>query len=229
MVGMSTDVARSPRRSDALSKERIIAAAIEILDADGESALTFRSLAAALATGAGAIYHHVANKDDLLAAAANSVIADVAGAAPKKAKPREEIRSIALGLFDAIDDHPWVGSQLSREPGGMASTRIIEAVGSRLTELGVPVKAQFDVATALASYIGGVAAQNAANARIAPRDMDRDTFLGQLAASWRELDETEFPFVRQVATQLAKHDDRKQFLAGIDLILAGIPGTWPPS
>jgi hypothetical protein len=28
--------------------------------------------------------------------------------------------------------------------------------------------------------------------------------------------------VRQVAAQLAGHDDREQFLAGIDLILAGI-------
>jgi hypothetical protein len=28
--------------------------------------------------------------------------------------------------------------------------------------------------------------------------------------------------VRQVAAQLPEHDDREQFLAGIDLILAGI-------
>ena len=38
---------RTERRTDALSKERIVEAAIEILDADGESALTFRALAAA--------------------------------------------------------------------------------------------------------------------------------------------------------------------------------------
>jgi hypothetical protein len=30
------------------------------------------------------------------------------------------------------------------------------------------------------------------------------------------------PFVRQVAAQLRGHNDREQFLAGIDLILAGI-------
>jgi hypothetical protein len=31
-----------------------------------------------------------------------------------------------------------------------------------------------------------------------------------------------YPFVRQMATQLRDHDGRAQFLAGIDLILAGI-------
>jgi hypothetical protein len=31
-----------------------------------------------------------------------------------------------------------------------------------------------------------------------------------------------YPFVHQVAAQLPEHDDGEQFLAGIDLILAGI-------
>jgi hypothetical protein len=37
-----------------------------------------------------------------------------------------------------------------------------------------------------------------------------------------QLDPAEYPFVRQVAAQLPAHDDREQFLAGIDLILVGI-------
>ena len=77
MVLMATKTQRTERRADALSKERIVEAAIEILDADGESALTFRALAARLATGSGAIYWHVANKDDLLAATTDDVIARV--------------------------------------------------------------------------------------------------------------------------------------------------------
>jgi hypothetical protein len=43
-----------------------------------------------------------------------------------------------------------------------------------------------------------------------------------IAAQWAQLDPAEYPFVLQVATQLPEHDDREQFLAGIDLILAGI-------
>ena len=36
------------------------------------------------------------------------------------------------------------------------------------------------------------------------------------------LDPDDYPFTRAVAAQLRDHDDREQFLAGIDLILAGI-------
>ncbi len=92
-------------------------AAIEILDAEGESGLTFRALAAHLATGAGAIYWHVANKSELLATAADDVIARVMTDVEEGTEPREAIRSITSGVFDAIDAHPWVGTQLSRELG----------------------------------------------------------------------------------------------------------------
>ena len=46
--------------------------------------------------------------------------------------------------------------------------------------------------------------------------------LATVAARWAELDPGEYPFVRQVAAQLPGHDDREQFLAGIDLIVTGI-------
>jgi hypothetical protein len=39
---------------------------------------------------------------------------------------------------------------------------------------------------------------------------------------WSKLDPNRYPFVRSLARQLPVHDDRKDFLAGIDLILRGI-------
>jgi AcrR family transcriptional regulator len=222
MMPMATMAKRAERRTDALSKERIVGAAIEILDADGESALTFRALAARLATGSGAIYHHVASKNDLLAATADGIIAGVLAGVVSGAEPREVIRAIALGVFDAIDAHPWVGAQLSREPWQSAMLQILEGAGSQLQALGVPQRAQFDCASALVNYILGLAGQYAAGARLLPRDADRTAFLQAVAARWAQLDPGEYPFVHQVAAQLPGHDDREQFLAGIDLILAGI-------
>ncbi|MBJ6764564.1 helix-turn-helix transcriptional regulator [Myxococcaceae bacterium JPH2] len=64
---MGTAKRGSERREDALSRARIIEAAVELLDDEGESGLTFRALATRLATGAGAIYWHIANKNELLA------------------------------------------------------------------------------------------------------------------------------------------------------------------
>lgn len=220
---MATKGQRSERRTDALSKERIVEAAIELLDAEGEGALTFRALTARLATGTGAIYWHVANKDDLLAAATTSVIARAVTEVGAGAEPRDAVRAISLGVFDAIDAHPWVGTQLTREPWQPAMLQIFERIGGQLHAFGVPQRAQFNSASALVSYILGLAAQYAAGARLVPRGTDRSAFLTTVAAQWTaQHDPAEYPFVHQVAAQLPGHDDREQFLAGVDLILAGI-------
>jgi AcrR family transcriptional regulator len=222
MVVMAAKTQRAERRTDALSKERIVEAAIETLDGEGEGALTVRALTARLATGSGAIYWHVANKNELLAATTNAVIARVMTKLADNAEPREAIRAIALGVFDAIDAHPWVGTQLSREPWHSAMLHIFEGIGGQLQALGVPAAAQFDCASALVNYVLGLAGQYAAAARLLPPETDRVAFLGAVAAQWAQLDPAQYPFVRQVAAQLPEHDDREQFLAGIDLILAGI-------
>ncbi|MEK7953230.1 TetR/AcrR family transcriptional regulator [Luteolibacter soli] len=210
------------RRSEALSKERIVEAAIEILDTDGEETLTFRNLTAHLSTGSGAIYWHVADKHELLAAATDHVIARVMAEVVKEADPQGAIRTLAMGVFDAIDAHPWVGTQLSRNPWQHAVLRILEGVGGRIQALGVPGQDQFNVATALMSFILGIAGQYAASARFASSNTTRTEHLGAVAAKWEQLDPAEYPFVHQVAKILPEHDDRDQFLAGINLILAGI-------
>jgi AcrR family transcriptional regulator len=222
MVLMTAIEKRKERRADMLSKERIVEAAIEILDAEGEGALTFRALAARLATGSGAIYWHVANKGELLAAATGDVIAGAMAAVAGGAEPRAAIRAIALGAFDAIDAHPWVGAQLSREPWQAAVLQLFESFGGQLRPLGVPERAQFDCASALLNYVLGLAGQYAAGARLIARETGRSAFLGGVAARWSQLDPGQYPFVRRVAAQLPGHDDRAQFVAGIDLILAGI-------
>jgi AcrR family transcriptional regulator len=213
---------RAQRRTDGLSKEVIVRAAAAILDDGGEAALTFRALTARLSTGYGAIYHHVANKSDLLAAATDAVIAGVLGDAVVEAEPREALRTVSLGLFDAIDAHPWVGAQLSREPWRPALLEIYERIGELLAALDVPGRALFDAAGALVNYVLGVAGQNAANARLAAGEADREALLGAVAARWASLDPDEYPFVHQAANRLREHDDREQFLAGVDIFLAGV-------
>ncbi|MFE2734216.1 TetR/AcrR family transcriptional regulator [Streptomyces sp. NPDC059349] len=194
-------------------------AAIGLLDTAGESGLTFRALAERLATGPGAIYWHVAGKDELLGAATDAVVAGAMTAGTADTTPQDAIRTLALGAFD---DHPWIGAQLTRAPGQSPMMRVFEHIGRQVQALGVPAADQFTVVSALWSYILGVAGQNAANARSAPPDMDRAEFLGAVSVVWANLDPDEYAFTRSVAGQLREHDDREEFLAGIDLILTGI-------
>jgi AcrR family transcriptional regulator len=218
---MAVRTPRAERRTDALSKERIVEAAIDILDADGESALTFRALATRLATGSGAIYWHVADKQALLAAATDHIIAGVMAEVTKRSVPQDAIRAVAIGVFDAIDAHPWIGAQLSGDPWQHAVLRILESIGAQVQALGIPEDALFNATTALMNCVLGVAAQHAAAERL-PRDTERSAHLATIAAGWARLDAAEYPFVRQLAAQLPGHDDREQFLAGVKLVLAGI-------
>jgi AcrR family transcriptional regulator len=220
---MSTRSRRAPRRTEALTRDAIVKACIGILDAEGEAALTLRALTVRLATGYGAIYHYVADRNDLLAAATDHVIAGVVTGLVAGTAPRQALRAVALGLFDAIDAHPWVGAQLAREPWRPALLDIYESVSQQLEALGVPQQALSDSAGVLVNYIRGVAGQNAANARaLASSKMDRAAFLATVEARWAQLDPARYPSVHRARTRLAEHDDREQFLAGIDLILAGI-------
>jgi AcrR family transcriptional regulator len=146
----------------------IVQAAAEILDAGGEDALTLRALTVRLATGYGAIYHHVADRNDLLAAATDHVIARIVIGPDANAEPQQALRAVALGLFDAIVAHPWVGAQLNREPWRPALLDIFEIVSEQLQAFGVPEGGLPDSAGVLVNYILGVAGQNAANARRSP-------------------------------------------------------------
>lgn len=220
---MTKNTRRAQRGEPALTRESIIDAAIALLDGAGESGLTFRALATALTTGAGAIYFHVANKDDLLNAACDTVVARAMATTATMATPRERLRAIGLELFEAIDAHPWVGAELARAPGSMPMVRILEGIGQQVRAMEVAQHALWSATATLFSYIVGVAGQNAANARIGrERALDRSTFLEALAMRWSQLDADAYPFTRSMATQLREHDDRADFVAGLDLILDGI-------
>lgn len=213
----------SQRREKALSRDRIIEASITFLDSRGEDGLTFRALSERLATGPGAIYWHIPNKSELLTAACDAIVARTMNAALVGATPEATIRALALGMFDAIDAHPWVGSALTRAPGQLPMVRILERIGQQVRALGVPDEEQWATVGALLNYILGVGGQNAGNGQLArTRGVDRSDFLEAVSIAWSQLDPDEYPFTRSIAAQLRAHDDRMDFLAGIDLILSGI-------
>src|SRR5580698_3561199 len=219
-----TKTTSSQRREESLSRAQIIEASIELLDGSGEAGLTFRTLSERLATGPGAIYWHIADKSDLLTAACDAIIARTMNArlasVTTGATPRATIRLLALAMFDAIDAHPWIGSALTRAPGQSPMVRIVERIGQQIRTLGVPKKEHWVTVSALLNYILGVAGRNAANGQLAQtQGLDRGDFLEAVSTAWSQLDPAEYPFARSLAAQIRAHDDRRDFLAGIDLIL----------
>jgi AcrR family transcriptional regulator len=228
---MATRARQSQRRNQTLTREQIIDTAIELLDSGGEGALTVRAMTERLATGSGAIYYHVGAREELLDAATETVIAAALATKPSRAvaTPEDEIRGVALALFDAIAEHQWLATRLTlqiiRNPAGPVTVGIFERIGRQVGALGVPRASWFDATSTLVHYILGAVSQNARidgdTASIEP-DVDREEFFDAASTAWQELDSEDYPFMHAIADQMREHDDREQFLTGIAIVLDGL-------
>src|SRR3954451_7270669 len=67
--------ASEPAVRPSLTRERIVLAAIEVIERDGEDALSMRAVAAELGVAVMSLYNHVPNKADLLSGVAQHVVA----------------------------------------------------------------------------------------------------------------------------------------------------------
>lgn len=112
-----------PRRADdrsttranpRLSREGIVAAAVALADRDGLSGLTMRRLAEHLGVDAMSIYYHLRDKDTLLAAMADAVVAEiVAGHEDPSSGPwTERLRVLIMQARRTMLRHPWAARVL---------------------------------------------------------------------------------------------------------------------
>ncbi|MFC8228252.1 TetR/AcrR family transcriptional regulator C-terminal domain-containing protein [Streptomyces sp. NPDC057287] len=216
-------------RADALSQEVIIGAAVALLDELGERGLTFRLLAKQLDTGPGALYWHVTNKDELVSLAADHVLGHAFATEPC---PEESagagLRALAVSVFDALDRHPWAASHVTAPATLANALRLLDRIGTLVARTGLPAERQFAVSTAISYYITGVGAQIISPGTAVPADTSRDAFLAQAAESWERLDPADYPFLTRAAPELRDHDDRDQFVTGLDLLLDGLMLTAGP-
>jgi AcrR family transcriptional regulator len=210
------------------SLDAVLGEAIAILDESGERALTFRALAARLGGGVASIYWYVASRDELLERATEEVMGRVlADSEPliHGPDPVDNVRAVALALFDEFVRRPWFGQYMLRnnglQPNSMA---MYERIGQQLLGLDLTPRQRFHAVSSIVSYVVGVAADLAEPPpqEFLESGLDREAFLGELADRWRALDPDEFPFAHDAAGEMATHDDLDVFRSGLDLLLAGL-------
>jgi AcrR family transcriptional regulator len=220
---------RGPRtRSRAShSLESVLAGAVEILDESGAQGLTIRALATRLGGGVASVYWYVSGRDELLDLAADSVLAGVleATAAVGGGDPIEDIRTIALTMFDAIVDRPWLGAYALRDTTSQIhSLQLYERIGEHVMRLDLTPRQTFHATSAVVGYVIGTAADLGQEppAAVVSGEVSREEYLASAAAQWRALDAAEYPFIHHILDEFDGHDDRDQFLGGLDLLLAGL-------
>lgn len=93
-----------------LSRERVLRAATALADASGVEALTMRRLAQDLGVEAMSLYHHVANKEEILDGIVDAVVAEIideAGTVGPADTWKETMRARILAARRVMLRHPW--------------------------------------------------------------------------------------------------------------------------
>ncbi|GAA1855060.1 TetR/AcrR family transcriptional regulator [Asanoa iriomotensis] len=117
------------RRTAPLTRERIVTAAVSLLDAQGVDGLTMRRLAEALGVTATALYWHVRTKDDVLDLAVDEVFGEVV-LPPVVGFWREDVLALTRGWRAAMLRHPWAAGLIGRPmlgPNVLARTEFLQA------------------------------------------------------------------------------------------------------
>jgi AcrR family transcriptional regulator len=97
-------------RRKPLSRERILDAALVLVDEEGIEALSMRKLGQALGYEAMSLYNHVKNKDDVLDGMLDLVLAEMEAPDPEGGLPA--IRAAALSAHEALRRHSWAAGLL---------------------------------------------------------------------------------------------------------------------
>jgi AcrR family transcriptional regulator len=145
-----------------LTKERVLTGAVEIADQGGISALTIRSLAEHLGVKPMSVYHHVANKSEIIDGIVDHVFGEIALPTPG-GEWRAEIRRRSVSAREVLGRHPWAIQLLqSRTNPGPATLRHHDAVIGTLRTAGFTVRKTAHAFALIDSYVFGFALSEAA-------------------------------------------------------------------
>lgn len=129
---------RTRRRSEApsgLDRDRITAASVRLLDAEGLARFSMRRLAAELGVTAMSLYWYVDTKHDLLELALDSALGELEGPAgpPGEGWPGR-LRSLARGYRVLLVEHPWVAPLTAAYPNIGPHARAFDTALQRLLD-----------------------------------------------------------------------------------------------
>jgi AcrR family transcriptional regulator len=203
-----------------LTRERVLAAAIALVDEAGLAALTMRELGQRLGVEAMSLYNHVSNKDDILDGIVDLVVSEI-DLPSDTADWKEAMRRRATSAQSVFTRHPWASGLIdSRQSSGPARLRYFDWVLGTLRRAGFSLETSARAFSILDSYVYGFGRQQlnlAAGGDVAPEEM---------AAAFRQaIPPDEYPYLTEMVVDYAitsGNDVEADFRFGIDLILDGL-------
>jgi len=180
-----------------LSREQIVRAAIELLDAEGPAGLSMRRLGTKLGSGATSLYWHVANKDELLELAVDEVLGEIYVPVPGDTSWRIGASICAHGMRAALLRHPWVIGLLGLHPTlGPNAMRLGEQLVALFTRAGFSGMALSHATAVLNSHAIGSATSEAAIR----------SALGRTGKTWKQVAEDVEPHLERLGPENPHYD-----------------------
>jgi AcrR family transcriptional regulator len=220
---MSSSTAGTQPPRIPLTRERVLHAAVALADASGSESLSMRKLGEAVGVEAMSLYHHVANKEDLLDGMIDVVFGEIdlsfCGEDWKTA-----MRQRGISARRVLSRHGWaIGFMESRISPGPATLRHHDAVIGCLRDAGFSIELAAHAFSVLDSYIYGFALQERSLPFPTPEEtaeLAQDILAGIPADT--------YPHLAELTTQHVLrpgYDYGDEFEFGLDLILDGLEST----
>lgn len=203
---------RRSRRRDPLTRDRVLRAAVEVVDREGVEALSMRRLGQELGVEAMSLYRYVPSKADLLDGIHEAILSEVV--VPTAAREwRKTARGYARAFRSALVAHPNALSLFATRPAvTSASLRHVEGGFALLRGAGFSIRDAVSAFQVLFSFVVGHTLASHAPAR----DEERS------ALDYRDLEPAEFPALVEAASVLGSRDLDKEFEFGLDVVLEGL-------
>ena len=203
-----------------LSRERVLRGAIALADSAGLAGLTMRSLADELGVKPMAVYHHVANKDEILDGIVDLVFAEIE-VPSTEGEWRSELRRRGVSARAVLRRHPWATPLMeSRLNSGPATLRHHDAVIGTLRRGGFSIALSAHAYALLDGHLYGSALQEAG------LPFDSPEMVPEMAAAFLAHFPTEtYPHLAELTMQhvlAPDYDFGAEFEFGLDLILDGL-------
>jgi AcrR family transcriptional regulator len=201
--------------------DRVIVAALELVDEVGPGEFSMRVLAKRLQSSTATLYRNFAGKDEILVHVVDHVLGEIPRHFPDTAETstwQKQLIASAEALFQTLKNHPKAVPLFDKHvplgPHGLAGR---EAVIGILLAGGIPPKVAARAYTAVAHYVIGFASQLEADST-ADTEEAQDT-----REFYRSLDSLSYPATATVAPFLPSSLD-DEFLFGLQLIVDGLAG-----
>lgn len=207
----------TPHPRPALTRERIVLAAVELIEREGAGALSMRRVAAELDVAVMSLYNHVPNKGALLEGVAEHVVSGLELNDDPSEPWQERARALVRAFRKVAHDHPRcmtivLTHEIDTPVGLRPAERALALAGAAGFDGGTAVR----IMRALLAYALGAQLREAGMAKM----------LGHLAEtgaeSWARLDPGEFPHVIAAGPALADVDAEADFEFGLDLLIGAL-------